>query len=259
VGAVKVAHALKARLGEDACRVVAALARRARRHDGRTFKIVLREYVSTNGLYTKGTRAHTHRKLIREWLWELKGSSLNYISRSLGGESTPRPYGRLGRNARSLNPSTSKLETNTIHKRLGETPCVVTALAQRARRHDGRTFKIGLRKYVSIGRNNRRLANQKPREYTRDWARRPRLVTALAGRARRHDGRTFKIGLRKYVSTGRNCRGMGCLQHAGALAWRRGPVCPRVRWCRQILTYLLTRSLNLSKSKPETKRIGLRG
>jgi len=28
---------------------------------------------------TKGTRAHTHRKLIREWLWEPKGSSLEYI------------------------------------------------------------------------------------------------------------------------------------------------------------------------------------
>jgi len=24
---------------------------------------------------TKGTRAHTHRELIREWLWKLKGSS----------------------------------------------------------------------------------------------------------------------------------------------------------------------------------------
>ena len=28
---------------------------------------------------TKGTRAHTHRELIREWLWEPKGSSLEYI------------------------------------------------------------------------------------------------------------------------------------------------------------------------------------
>jgi len=26
--------------------------------------------------YTKGARAHTHRELIREWLWEPKGSSL---------------------------------------------------------------------------------------------------------------------------------------------------------------------------------------
>ena len=30
-------------------------------------------------LYTKGTRAHTHRGLIREWRWEPKGSSLEYI------------------------------------------------------------------------------------------------------------------------------------------------------------------------------------
>jgi len=29
----------------------------------------------TDGLYTKGTRAHTHRALIREWLWEPKGGS----------------------------------------------------------------------------------------------------------------------------------------------------------------------------------------
>jgi len=29
-----------------------------------------------DGLYTKGTRAHTHRELIRAWLWEPKGSFL---------------------------------------------------------------------------------------------------------------------------------------------------------------------------------------
>jgi len=28
---------------------------------------------------TKGTRAHTHRELIRKWFWEPKGSSLEYI------------------------------------------------------------------------------------------------------------------------------------------------------------------------------------
>jgi len=33
----------------------------------------------TDGLYTKGTRAHTHRELICEWPWEPKGSSLEYI------------------------------------------------------------------------------------------------------------------------------------------------------------------------------------
>ena len=33
----------------------------------------------TDGVYTKGTRAHTQRELIREWLWEPKGSSLEYI------------------------------------------------------------------------------------------------------------------------------------------------------------------------------------
>jgi len=33
----------------------------------------------TDALYTKGTRAHTHRELIREWLWKLKGRSLEYI------------------------------------------------------------------------------------------------------------------------------------------------------------------------------------
>jgi len=33
----------------------------------------------TDGSYTKGTRAHTHRELIREWFWEPKGRSLEYI------------------------------------------------------------------------------------------------------------------------------------------------------------------------------------
>jgi len=33
----------------------------------------------TDCLHTKGTRAHMHRELIREWLWEPKGSSLEYI------------------------------------------------------------------------------------------------------------------------------------------------------------------------------------
>jgi len=36
-------------------------------------------YIHTDGLYTKGTRAHTHREPIQEWLWEPKGSSLEYI------------------------------------------------------------------------------------------------------------------------------------------------------------------------------------
>jgi len=35
--------------------------------------------IYSDGAYTKGTRAHTHRELIREWLWEPKGSSLEYI------------------------------------------------------------------------------------------------------------------------------------------------------------------------------------
>ena len=32
--------------------------------------------VFIDGLYTKGTRAHMHGELIREWLWELTESSL---------------------------------------------------------------------------------------------------------------------------------------------------------------------------------------
>ena len=35
--------------------------------------------VFTDGLYTQGTRARTHRELIREWLWEPNVSSLEYI------------------------------------------------------------------------------------------------------------------------------------------------------------------------------------
>jgi len=36
-------------------------------------------YIHIDGLYTKGTRAHTHRELVREWLWEPKGSFLECI------------------------------------------------------------------------------------------------------------------------------------------------------------------------------------
>jgi len=41
----------------------------------------------TDGSYTKGTRAHTHRELIREWLGEPKGSSLEYIGLTPGADS----------------------------------------------------------------------------------------------------------------------------------------------------------------------------
>jgi len=50
------------------------------------------EYTFTDGLYTKSTHAHTYRELIREWLWEPKGSSLGYIQVLGGGESRPRSY-----------------------------------------------------------------------------------------------------------------------------------------------------------------------
>ena len=36
-------------------------------------------YLYTDDLYTKGTRAHTHRELIREWLWETTDNSRGYI------------------------------------------------------------------------------------------------------------------------------------------------------------------------------------
>ena len=39
----------------------------------------LRLFMLYHRRYTKGTRAHTHRELIRKWLWEPKGSSLEYI------------------------------------------------------------------------------------------------------------------------------------------------------------------------------------
>jgi len=37
------------------------------------------EVTPQTGYNTKGTPAHTHRELIREWLWEPKGISLEYI------------------------------------------------------------------------------------------------------------------------------------------------------------------------------------
>jgi len=53
----------------DRCRVPTR--RRARRSH-----LYCSLYMYTDGLYTKSTRAHTHRELIREWLWDPKGSSL---------------------------------------------------------------------------------------------------------------------------------------------------------------------------------------
>jgi len=49
----------------------------------------------------------------------------------------------------------------------------------------------------------------------------------------------------------RTSRGMWCLRHAGALAWRRGPVCActRVCWCRRIFTY--THTYPPPKERPE--------
>ena len=56
-----------------------------------TFRFMLRDTKAQVRIVdTMVTRAHTHRELIREWLWEPKGSSLEYVY-VLGGESTPRP------------------------------------------------------------------------------------------------------------------------------------------------------------------------
>jgi len=36
-------------------------------------------YINGRFIYKGDTSTHTHRELIREWLWEPKGSSLEYI------------------------------------------------------------------------------------------------------------------------------------------------------------------------------------
>ena len=46
---------------------------------------------------TKGTRAHTHRELIREWLWEPKGSSLDFT------RNTQHPHTAFNPRAVTLN------------------------------------------------------------------------------------------------------------------------------------------------------------
>ena len=45
---------------------------------------------------TKRTRAHTHRELIRTWLWEPKGSSLEYIEMLGGGVDAATLVAALG-------------------------------------------------------------------------------------------------------------------------------------------------------------------
>jgi len=57
-----------------------------------------------------------------------------------------------------------------------------------------------------------------------------------------------------------------CLRHAGALAWRRGPVCAytRVCWCRRIFTYIYIlryqwrqRSISIRHRWPSDQRQGV--
>jgi len=60
-------------------------AQRAPRNRALYVGIYVCQQLFTDGSYTKGARAHTHRELIREWLWETKGSSLGYIKVLEGG------------------------------------------------------------------------------------------------------------------------------------------------------------------------------
>jgi len=53
-------------------------------------------YACIHRRFTKGTRAHTRRELIREWLWEPKESSRVYIW-MLGGGRRRDPSGQLMR------------------------------------------------------------------------------------------------------------------------------------------------------------------
>ena len=52
--------------------------------------------VSQTVYNTKGTRAHTHRELIRKWLWEPKESSLEYIYMLGGGVDAATLVAALG-------------------------------------------------------------------------------------------------------------------------------------------------------------------
>jgi len=53
-------------------------------------------FTFTDGSYTKGTRAHTHRELIREWLWEPREIPGIYLG-ALGWSRRRNPSGRLKR------------------------------------------------------------------------------------------------------------------------------------------------------------------
>jgi len=66
--------ALEVRLGGVNVEAAAGVVRVAAHHQP-----ALEEATITTVYNTKGTRAHTHRELIRKWLWEPKGSSLESI------------------------------------------------------------------------------------------------------------------------------------------------------------------------------------
>ena len=70
----------------------------------------------TDGLYnTEGTRAHTHRELVREWLWGPTGSSLEYIWVFGGGSRRCDPSGRLKRRPAAF--TTPKLTQRSTPRR----------------------------------------------------------------------------------------------------------------------------------------------
>ena len=58
---------------------------RARWHPPTNYNNIYIHALFTDGLYTKRTRAHAPRELIREWLWEPKGSSFESIRCSVRG------------------------------------------------------------------------------------------------------------------------------------------------------------------------------
>jgi len=82
-----------------------AISCKAQSVTGWPLRAMLHIYLCRDGLYTKGTRAHTHRELIREWLWESKGNP-----------SMAMPHMYQYTETKKQSPHTGARANNTLHK-----------------------------------------------------------------------------------------------------------------------------------------------
>ena len=127
--------------------------RTAIRESGSNNRIVA---VFIDGLYTKGTRAHAHRELLREWLWESNGSSLEYLG-AWGGSRRRDPMAALRCAYRivlvaRVNPGVNPGGGGRRRRyRGGEDQQSVAQLSGRQQQFDGAKGRLDIYPWTSLG------------------------------------------------------------------------------------------------------------